>query len=764
MKKIVLFLSFLLLLLHNYKGQVEFNIISNNCDTNTVGAINFEYAGGTIDGSSVDWNCPSLYDTFVKGCLVLVNDGTSGTDIYGNPQSQHGCSPILNDLFGKIAVINRGTCEFSLKAFNAQQRGAIAVIIINHTGDAVPMSGGGFGTQINIPVIMIGETDGNNLVLCLDTVCTGVIGSIGRVSILGKIFTDPNTTCTQDSNEVGVPSWLATIMPGNIIVQTNNEGYWSSNPLPAGNYTITIDTSSYWQATCPVSQNFTVTHPDSLVPFLNFGIRSNLPCAISNISINMPFIRNCRNNQFIYIEACNTFLGTGILNNSYAIINLDSLITPTSSSIPFISLGNQSYQFDIGDLSPGQCVDFWIKADVSCDAIIGQTLCMKANLYPADSCIFDTLPTPPIGGVQPCTLPWDHSSLTVEGWCANDSVNFSVTNTGDLGNGNMQCYSPVFIYIDGVLTYLDSVLLQGGETTIFSYPANGQTWILQTEQHPLHPGNSHPNAHVELCGDTINWTQNMINIIPQDDAEPFVDIYCNQVITSYDPNDKTGYPLGVGSQHFIAPNGDIEYVIRFQNTGTDTAFTVTIRDTLATDLDIFSVVSGVSSHNYTFQMYGPRVLEWTFSNILLPDSTTDEQNSHGFVTFSVDQNPELPNGTEINNSVGIYFDFNEPIITNTTSHIVNREIYYLVSVNEIKAENGKSLSIYPNPTKNSLNVILPNSQKLSLVIYSIDGKLIENRTILKNTTIDVSAYQSGMYFIKATNEEGNIYQSKFIKE
>ncbi|PIX33224.1 MAG: T9SS C-terminal target domain-containing protein, partial [Bacteroidetes bacterium CG_4_8_14_3_um_filter_31_14] len=72
------------------------------------------------------------------------------------------------------------------------------------------------------------------------------------------------------------------------------------------------------------------------------------------------------------------------------------------------------------------------------------------------------------------------------------------------------------------------------------------------------------------------------------------------------PNDKTGYPTGVTTEHYIMPNQQLQYVIRFQNTGTDTAFTVVVRDTLNMNLDIFSVVPGVASHSYNFQMYGPR--------------------------------------------------------------------------------------------------------------------------------------------------------------
>ena len=68
------------------------------------------------------------------------------------------------------------------------------------------------------------------------------------------------------------------------------------------------------------------------------------------------------------------------------------------------------------------------------------------------------------------------------------------------------------------------------------------------------------------------------------------------------------------------------------------------------DLNIFTVTPGVSSHTYEFRMYGPRVLEWRFDNILLPDSTTNSVGSNGFVTFQVEQNPNLSPGTGISDS------------------------------------------------------------------------------------------------------------------
>jgi uncharacterized repeat protein (TIGR01451 family) len=772
MKRLILFLIILFSQYYITKAQVAFEILNNSCNPNFVGEVNSILAGN-IDGSNPGWDTPNMLlpQNAVQGCLVLVNDGTNigMNDAYGHPTSQDACDGTTwtQDLTGKIAVYYRGACEFSLKAWNAQQRGAIGAILINHTGEPVEQGGGLNGPNVTIPIAMISEFNGSLLTACLDTVCTGIIGSIGRKAIVGNIFTDPNLNCSQDSNEVGVPNWLATIMPGNIIVQTNSEGYWGIDSLTAGNYTITINSTVNFSPSCATTQNFTVIHSDSITNAPSFGLVSNVVCSAPQVSINMPIIRPCTDSLPIYIQACNTFLGTQNITSATIEIKLDSLLTPIYSPLfPFVNLGDNIYSFNLGSLSSGDCVDFPVYTNVSCDAFIRQTLCMEAYFQTVDSCVYDTIPSPYTGEVMDCLLPWDNSNLSVDGWCTGDSLlYFTVTNTSSLGIGDMQCYTPVRLFNKGTLTMLDSILLEGGESKTYTVLAGGDTWRFEADQHPLHPGNSHPSVTIELCGPfSATWPFGYVNILPHDDADSFVDIFCGEVRSSYDPNIKTGYPTGVGTNHFIAPNGKIEYVIQFQNTGNDTAFTVTVRDTLDIDLDIFSVASGVSSHAYTFQMYGPRVLEWTFSNILLPDSTTDEPNSHGFVTFSVNQNPDLPNGTEINNSVGIYFDFNEPIITNTTSHIVNRDIYYLVSVNEIKNKLGESLYIYPNPTTSRLNLILPENEILNLSIYSVEGKLTETRVITQNTSIDVNHYKNGMYFIKATNEDGNIYQSKFIKE
>jgi hypothetical protein len=71
-----------------------------------------------------------------------------------------------------------------------------------------------------------------------------------------------------------------------------------------------------------------------------------------------------------------------------------------------------------------------------------------------------------------------------------------------------------------------------------------------------------------------------------------------------------------------------------------------------------------------------RELVFTFENILLPDSTTNFEGSLGHVYFQVKPRAGLVPGTVIENTAAIYFDFNAPIITNTTFHTIRKPRVY----------------------------------------------------------------------------------------
>ncbi len=139
---------------------------------------------------------------------------------------------------------------------------------------------------------------------------------------------------------------------------------------------------------------------------------------------------------------------------------------------------------------------------------------------------------------------------------------------------------------------------------------------------------------------------------------------------SYDPNDKTVFPQYL-EEGYILDNQDLEYLIRFQNTGNDTAFLVVIKDTLdiALNMNSFELIN--ASHPVSIVRSSElNSLEFRFNDIILTDTLTNEEQSHGFVKYRISAVDSLIVGSSITNTAHIYFDQNDPIITNTTSNEV----------------------------------------------------------------------------------------------
>ena len=143
-----------------------------------------------------------------------------------------------------------------------------------------------------------------------------------------------------------------------------------------------------------------------------------------------------------------------------------------------------------------------------------------------------------------------------------------------------------------------------------------------------------------------------------------------RVTGSFDPNDKTeAHGPGLAIQN-LASGDYLNYVIRFQNTGTDTAFRVIVRDTLDNKLDwnTFQMIN--ASHAYTLTITNKNMVEWKFDPILLPDSSHNLAGSNGYVAFRIKPMPDLELNDTIPNTAAIYFDFNLPVITNTQNTII----------------------------------------------------------------------------------------------
>lgn len=203
---------------------------------------------------------------------------------------------------------------------------------------------------------------------------------------------------------------------------------------------------------------------------------------------------------------------------------------------------------------------------------------------------------------------------------------------------------------------------------------------------------------------------------PNDNSEAV----CALVVGSFDPNDKQAIPANLLTPDDITAGKPISYTVRFQNTGTYSASTVRILDTIQSGLDPATFQFIAASHRCRWAMNGQGIVEFIFENIQLPDSGTDEPGSHGFVRYSV-QAKEVPLGTRLRNTAHIFFDFNKPIVTNTTQTTVNTD---LNSGNPIKAV---LLILRPNPANDWVWVEHEGAEGM-LRVYDLTGRLLQSQS------------------------------------
>lgn len=360
--------------------------------------------------------------------------------------------------------------------------------------------------------------------------------------------------------------------------------------------------------------------------------------------------------------------------------------------------------------------------------------------------------------------PFDSLSLSVTpifnaarpGFDYPVSINYS-------NDGNTQQNAAIY-----TLPYDTNHLIFINSTNNFLFDNNG---VLTTVVKDLLPGeNSSFIISFKLkttakLGDTLKLFGNLNTA-----SLNLTDSLSTIITGSYDPNDITANLISVTTNEI--QNGKfIDYTIRFENTGTDTAFNVKISNLISPLLNLNSLRFISSSHNF-IPLFENRMLTINFNNILLPHTAQDKLNSHGYIKYRIKINDVVSDGTDIPNTASIYFDYNLPIITNTSIVQVRNPIITplkFISLQVKKIENNKHAQIQ-FVTSNEFNVShFEIERSLNGINFEKLGNLnAENKTQNNYSFIDqrfeqVSNIKYIYYRIKSIDKDGTSnYSNTFL--
>ena len=232
-------------------------------------------------------------------------------------------------------------------------------------------------------------------------------------------------------------------------------------------------------------------------------------------------------------------------------------------------------------------------------------------------------------------------------------------------------------------------------------------------------------------------------------------MYAYPVVNGYDPNDKKVFPQGICDEKFVQQDEELFYTIRFQNTGNSEAINIVVKDTIDSSLDMSTVQLVAKSHTVVMTGTNGNVLQFEFDGINLPDSTSNEPLSHGYVIFKIKPLTTSFQGAPIFNKAEIYFDYNPPIVTNGVANkIFIGDLDTLicgtvVTVGEL-APVSDQLDIYPNPFRDVLHISADEILLGEIMeVVDIYGRIRHREAInQKSFDIQLSQLESGIYFFR----------------
>lgn len=231
-------------------------------------------------------------------------------------------------------------------------------------------------------------------------------------------------------------------------------------------------------------------------------------------------------------------------------------------------------------------------------------------------------------------------------------------------------------------------------------------------------------------------------------------VFNMDVVGAIDPNDKQAFPKGMGTEQAVTENDTMTYKIRFQNEGSFYATRVIVIDTLNQLFDINTLYGVISSHDYQMEIIDEHIIKWTFNNIMLPTKEEDEEGSMGFIQFKIGFKKGIADGggVFVDNTADIYFDYEEPVLTNE----VLRKVYDKIpewAVEITKAE----VTVFPNPAVSTVKILSPNGLKINkLRVLTMVGQELMNISDINQAWYEITlgGFNYNLVLLEFTMENG----------
>lgn len=245
--------------------------------------------------------------------------------------------------------------------------------------------------------------------------------------------------------------------------------------------------------------------------------------------------------------------------------------------------------------------------------------------------------------------------------------------------------------------------------------------------------------------------------------------YCAHVLNSYDPNDKQVIPAGLCDEGFVPMDQVLRYAVRFQNTGNAPALRVVVVDSLSPLLDPASLRLITNSHPMVAEWMPGNVLRFVFDDINLPDSSSNELESHGHVVFELSPVAGHQPGDEVTNNVGIYFDYNDPVITNSVRNTYTATLPTdcdVVGVVENPAT--ATVQIYPNPVIDYARILfsapLPSDSHVELI--DVNGRVLRswNGNGTREMILTRYGIAAGLYSLRVVAQDGSLFTARLLMD